>query len=497
MMRPARKKKPVERPDMITSDKAIQKALKNQITQNRLSAMSEEKRKKLEAKQERAAQKQEQGITSSKKSKDGPMIPWIPFTLKGKTLILSPPLRSIGHGGIEYDATWIAPATKVPGVKVSKSGSINGIPHAVYTGGAYIVNNTKPVGSKNTNLYVTTRPLTHVNNNSTTSKLVRNRLQGPDVSQLSMLIRNRKGKIAEAMDLYNYKLLGDRYSVAQTEELNKDGNYIIKPYSISFAKLIQNFSWAEDPTEKKAIKDVMIKERDDYLPYYFEKGVLYTGDRPLFLYCLKKGIPCIIEIKGGFVYSESVEKDKKKFEAFAKKKVKGFEDKIRLLVLECFQSPSDSKINVFDCLHDFGKERSYLGIDRVKEDLREIYENDQQDVKDFIGKFEIQADITNSENFITKFLEDGGLTKLNAEQLYNLFNGGKLVDSCIIYDAGTQIPISVYGRIAATTQRITNGFYGAPARRRLQYFGTRPATNLPRFDLPNLPNNINSPNNKN
>jgi hypothetical protein len=463
---------------MINSE-SIKGILKKLKTQNRLNRLSEEQKKKIEEKRARAIKRASRGIKVTSK-KDGPMIPWLPFTYSGTKINLSPSLRAFGHGEKLYNASWIAPDKKVPGVKVSKVSGINGISSAVYTGGAYIVNNTKPNGSPNTNLYVTKRPLKHVNNRTNTKKLVRDRLQGPDVTTLSLMIEESGRNVSEKSDLYSYKLLGDRYTAEQCKLLNEPSNYIIKPYSQSFAKLIQDFVWAESEEEKQNIKNVMIKERDQYLPYYFEKGVVYTGDRPLFLYCLKQGIPCIIETNKQFVYTSSTATEKKNFNDYYKKN----QEPEYQRVLECFESTENKKISVFDCLHDFAKgDRSSQGIEKVKKDLREIYKTDRDTIQ-FINKFSNSSDIINSEYSITLFLKTK--EKLDENRLVDLFKND-LIDSCIMYDAGTNIPVDVYARVAATTQRITNGFYGAPAIRRLPNFAKMP--NINRFNLPNLPNN--------
>lgn len=510
MMEKRIRKPPALFGNVVNSDilaSVVKRIEKNAKRKEKLKEMGEEKRQKVLKKEARKTERQAQRIAlgfvsgTSKKNRDGPMIPWIPFTYNGKSIVLNKGISTKGHGNSSYTASWIAPDKKVPGVTVSRNNAASnstGVPYAVYTGGAFIVNSTKGLNSPNTDLYITTRPLSLNGMNSPRKKLVKNTLAGPSVNGLTSLLYeiNDKGQVktkngvnsSDKADLYSLKLLGDKFTAIETQRLNDPNNYIVKPYSASFAEYIQEFVWATDKNEQDKMSQNMIKERDNFLPFYFENGVVYTGDRPLFLFCVKKDIPCIIERgKNTFVFTGLIS-IKQKFLSFLNSTTPRYR-----IIRECLEEGTDKKISIFDCFHDFGKsdKRSFIGPQSLGQDLKTIYNVNSvgNTIYDFIELFKTSQDVKNAEDVITTFLddlEDQGY-KYNDTTLTSLFDGGTLADYCIMYDAGTAIPVSVYERIAATTQRVSNGFYGAPAIRKIANFKNIIKPQLERYNLPNLP----------
>lgn len=500
-------------PDVAYEASKVSEREKNR--KERLAAMSVDRRLKEEKKQERRQKREELGfdVSKNRKNKDGPMIPWIPFKKDGRTIVLSTGIQTMGHGDKSYTSKWIAPDKKVPGVVVSRNNANTeplGVPYAVYTADVSRVNSNAQPPKNQTDRYITKRPLYKTNEtgmmNRTTQKLVKTTLAGPSVDEITSLlyeltpdgvIKERENMdFEDRKDLYSLKLLGDKFTAIEAERLNKPGNYIVKPYSASFAEYIQGFVWASGIKERNDLSNLMIKERRYFLPFYFENGVVYTGDRPLFLFCVKKGIPCIIERPAterrslGFVFTGlDGAIIKNQFETWLRGRIIPTRRTKYNTILECLEDPTDRKISIFDCFHDFGKtdKRSFITADILGDDLKKIYKAYTDiDLGVFIDtSFTSKTDITNTEKVITEFLDSLSLSTYDEESLTRLFDGGVLGDYCIMYDAGTAIPISVYERIAATTQRVTNGFYGAPAVRKLKNFkGRKPE--LERYNLPNL-----------
>ena len=509
---------------VINVTKRIAKENRERRRLQELGADKAEKLRKVRAQREKSKIRKEEraraGLVSGmsngrKRNSDGPMIPWIPFVKTGNKIQLSPGLTTEGHGRATYTSSWIAPDKKVPGVIVSRTtanSDTSGVPHAVYTGGTYIVNSTQPANSDNANLYLTKRPLSlNGMRNSSKQKLIRDKLLGPSVDGLTALLYTidaagrvtPKGgvDIKTKRDLYSLKLLGDKFTAIEAQRLNKSGdNYIVRPYSESFVDYIEGFNWANDKAEQEKMTQKMINERDNFLPFYFEKGVVYTGDRPLFLFCVKNEIPCIIERgKNSFAFTGiNVPDIKREFTAFLNSKSirRGLKPNHQQIIEQCLSDASGVKMSIFDCFHDFGKndKRSFIGAAQLGSDLKEIYDvtNKRTDpIHMFINLFNSSTTVKSAENLITEFLDTidsdprYSRFKYNDTTLTNLFKSGRLIDYCIMYDAGTAIPLSVYERIAATTQRVTNGFYGAPAIRRRANFKNIQQS-LQRFNLPNL-----------
>ncbi len=442
--------------------------------------------RRMQQRKERQEKTGRQQGSKRTKAPKGPYIPWIPYeyTFGGKARLTN--LSTYGHNRKKYVSKWFAADTKVPGVYVRRNnGNLRGVPYAVYSGGMYIVNSTGANTNLLKNIYITNRNfnLNGSTVSSRTKKLAKPSLTGPSVKDLSAFLATITDK-DELSDIYSYKLIGDRATATECKKLNTTLNRsVVQPFNNFFASLIETFAWSNDQEERQELTKILIKSRENYKPFYYDRGVVYTGDRPLYLYCVKNNIPCILELKGGYTLHLGNNSYKENFRKFVetnsnsgKNYIIGAKEKVTpdhfKAVLEMLDSTSHNKINIFDALHDFAGARSLVGLAKAKSHLKQIYPTEEV----FIDKF-ISADfVKGCENVMSAFVDTcktkSGFHIIHTKNLFvetkqeliDLFKTYPFYDSCIFYDAGSAIPDELVFRTAVTTQRSTNGWQTTPSK---------------------------------
>lgn len=446
---------------------------------NKYKSLSTQQKEKLHKRNERRSAR---GYTKKKTGNSvlGAPIPWLQVIVNNSSSIIQHNLSVKGHKNNVFNASWMQANSKVPYVKISKkyNTSSPSIPFALYGKISYLLYpNLHNYGSnlkiatgrniiKNTNLQ-------DLSNDKTV--LLHNKLQGPGVSELSVLMRKNPTLVK---DLLSYKLIGDRFTANQTQWLNESpNNYLLKPYSKSIASLIETYAWAKHANNSDSAQKAILLMAMEVMgsAFFFQYGVVYTGDRPLCMYCYSKKIPFVLERNTRnngttyYFYNGITNLDKNKVKNSIKYDI----------IDELYSNPAhfDSKLNIIDAIHDFGQQRSLYGKDAFINSLKNIY---GQPYLSFINKFTPNG--IYNENII-KTVEDkfGEIIRkfsepirygrnLQSNKLLTEINKIRGYPTALIYDAGTQIPYPAYNRLATTTQRITNGFFGALARRKINNF---------------------------
>ena len=137
-------------------------------------------------------------------------------------------------------------------------------------------------------------------------------------------------------------------------------------------------------------------------------------------------------------------------------------------------------MKIVDTFHDFIGTRSSLTPSIVAGYMSQIYKQEPYNrIIKFLGTN--KTNIRNVEEIFGDILMNekiSGSVKRDAgdEAFMSLLTKKGLNDYCWIYDAGTKIPIPLLQKLASTTQRATNSFFGPLGRLQPRSFNV-PMTN--------------------
>lgn len=470
-----RVRKPPNRLGNPLTGNAVNKGIKGAEKAVRQAQLSGKAQKALERRKEREEKLGLKANTETHKNDKGPPIPWLPFRCNPDgSFKLMETLSSDGHGeDATFTAKWIAPDYRVPGVYMYKETpgvTAKEIRHAVYTAATHLINFSAPAKKK---LYLTNGALQlkleggtpHVN-----TKLIHKKMKGPSVSGINGLIHEIiavPDNTQSALDLLSFKLLGDRMTADTAAIANQEGIYLVKPIDMDFVQKLESFTFAMDegreleiPTLEKAVVDSFESGKSGF---FFKKSYVYTGDRPLFVYCVLMNIPVIMEKKVDEVVSFIViESDrlnlgrnlfKKYFDDLKKKKRTPPQKYIWNIVFNM-----DMKaLSIFDCFHDFFGKRAPMFLanpERLANILKSGYDEKYHEMIDYM--IDNTGTTGQMEKIITAVLDNA--TTINSERLLELFKTQP--EACIVYDAGMAIPGELRPRVAVGTQRFTDGYNG-------------------------------------
>ena len=417
---------------------------------------------KLAAKTQRIFNRREGGIVleNNKSKKDQGFIPWKPVKIEaGMVNEIIDEISSEGHMAT-YIASWVKGR---PAVRILRKTENGTRPHAYY--GARTNMATAPENLYNSRNEAFGNAFSNINSNKHGNILHHSQLTGIGVSKLVSMLSTANGNQYIYLDT---KLIMDRYTADQAKwvNINKD-HYVVKPFSYNFASQLS--MWKQ--TKNEDLIEQMNNELKNSVPYYFNKAGVYSGDKPLCMYCVYNNIPFLWErsVQGKYTYYMSNVNSKRNLKSELSKSA----DK-NIVTNKIVYHFDDKKVilnimKIVDTFHDFIGTRSALTPTQVTAYMSQIYGTQEpyKEIINFLG--ENKTNIRNTENIFGEILREpaisGSVEAINGnDKFMELLNKQKLNDYCWIYDAGTKIPIPLLQKLASTTQRATNSFYGPLGR---------------------------------
>ena len=415
-------------------------------------------------KQDRRDARAAAGGRLSRTSKDKSFIPWMPVKIEsGRVVDVVDEITSSGHTG-EYTASWV---DKLPAVKIVKNKTTA---HAYYgmrsnatTFTPRVVNGGNASVANKFNLSLNKSKIIH-----------HSKFTGIGVSELNTLMSKNIDSAGFYLDT---KLIMDRYTADQAKWVNNTQNhYVMKPFSAEFATLLD--MWKRSRDDKQVIIAEMNEQLESSMPYYFNNAGVYTGDRPLVLYCLYNQIPYIWERQTRDAVTYYINKFISR--ADLKNILLATNDKTLRFFADNINNPAEflNMLKILDSFHDFVGSRSLTTKEDLQRYINLIYKDKYtQFVETIVSGLGVEGQIRTIENMIGKLVMETSKSvtkRAGDERLYELLKNTDLLDYCWIYDAGTQIPMPILQKIASTTQRTTNSFEGPLARLQASDYNVQP-----------------------